>query len=387
MAAPSIVGSTYTQAGNGSNSTTLVVNVPTNTDGNLIVVVYITDADSPTTASISGSGWTTLEGPQDVSNTTIGTAGVFYVWYKTASSDSGSYTITASNSERAVAIGFAVSGHNGIDVENTYATGTDTSAESGNLTTTVNDALRISIVGSTGVRTVSTLTDHTLLVTQSYTSAGTLSVQYKTIASAGADTGRTATLDSGGWCSYAFAIKPASGSAYNQTAAGSMTPSGVLVRSTTKKVAGSVTPTGAVSKRTSKSFAGSITPTGALATARVFLKSMAGALTPTGALVRSTTKKVAGSITPTGSIVRNITKKVAGSLTPTGLIRRTAQKALAGALGLVGALIAALPPGNKIDVTITEAIVTTLTLTSASVTEVTLSDVSVTSLTMENNAL
>lgn len=386
MAAPSIVAG-YTQAGNASNATTLVVNVPTNTNGDLIFVVYVTDADSPTTASVSGSGWTTLEGPNDVSNTTIGTAGVFYVWYKTASSDSGTYTITASNSERAVAMAFAVTGHNGIDAEATYATGTDSSAESNTVTTTVADTLRISIVCSTGVRTVTTLTGHTLLATHSYTSAGTLSVQYKTIASAGADAGQTATLDSGGWGTYAFAIKPSSGTTYNQAAAGSVTPTGATVRSTTKKVAGSVTPTGVPTKRTAKSMAGSLTPAGVLATTRVFLKSLAGALTPSGALVRSTTKKVAGSLTPVGSIVRSTTKKVAGSLTPVGLIQRTTQKVVAGILGLAGALVPTLPTGYKIDITLSDALVTTLTLTDASVTTVTLSDTSATSLTLENNSL
>lgn len=345
MTAPAIV-SGYTQAGNGSNSTTLVINTCTYTAGDLIVLVYVTDADSPTTASPSGSGWSALEGPQDVSNTTIGTAGVFYVWTKTAGSEPGTVTITASNSERAVAMMFAVSGHNGVGVEATYATGTDSSAESNNLTTTVNDCLRISIVGSTGVRTVTTLTGHTLLATHSYTSAGTLSVQYKTIATAGSDTGQTATLDSGGWCTYAFAIKPPSGTTYNQAAAGSLTP------------------TGAITKRTNK--------------------PAAGTLTPAGAIVKQTAKKVAGTFAPSGTLARRTNKLVSGVLTPAGAIFRTTIKKLAGVLELSGLLDRLTFDFDQADVTLADAAVTVCSLTDAAVTTLTLADSAVTTLAISD---
>lgn len=325
MTAPAIVGSTYTEAGNGSNSTTLSLPIPTNSDGNLLVVVYVTDGDS-STASISGTGWTTLEGPQDIPSSLGSTSGSFYVWYKTASSDSGSWTITQTVSERALAVAFAVSGHNGIDVENTYLSGSDTSAESNNLTTTVNDCLRISIVGSVGVKTVTTLTGHTLLVTQTYTSTGTISVQYKTITSAGADTGQTATVGSSYWCTYAFAIKPASGTAYNQAAAGSVTPTGAL---TAQQI-------------------------------HLYLQSVAGSITPSGALTKRTNKTMAGVLGLSGSIAKTIGKK------------------LAGVLGLAGALVRQVFDFDQADVTLTDAAVTVCSLVDAAVTVLTMADTDVT---------
>jgi hypothetical protein len=188
-----------------------------------------------------------------------------YIWYKTASSEGASYTITASTSERAVAIAFAVTGDNGIDAEATYATGTDTSAEVGAVTTTVAHTLRISVVVSQGVRTVSTLTGHTLLATHSYTSAGTISVQYKQVATAGADAGQTATLDTGGWGSHAWAIKPAvAGTNYTSSIAGALAPVGALTRQTGKAVAGSLTPVGTIFKRIGKVLAGALGLSGVL---------------------------------------------------------------------------------------------------------------------------
>ena len=379
MAAPTIVGTTYTQNGNGSNSTTLTLNVPTNSDGNLLIVVYVTDGDS-STASISGSGWTTLEGPQDIPSSLGATSGTFYVWYKTASSDSGSWTITQTVSERALAVAFAVSGHNGIDVENTYLSGSDTSAESNNLTTSVNDCLRISIVGSVGVKTVTTLTGHTLLVTQTYTSAGTISVQYKTIASAGADTGQTATVGSSYWCTYAFAIKPVSGTTYNQTAAGSMTPSGAVVRITTKKVAGTLTPAGTIVRSTIKKVAGVLTPAGALI--KTTAKKVAGALTPTGALATQKLtiylQAIAGTLTPTGALARRTNKALAGTLDLAGGISKRITKVLAGVLGLAGALVRQVFDFDQADVTLSDAAVTVCSLADAAVTAITLSDTDVT---------
>jgi hypothetical protein len=216
MAAPSIV-SGYTQNGNAGNSTTLVINTPTHSNGDKIYVVWVTDGDNAT-ASISGSGWTTLEGPQNVPTNLSATAGVMYVWYKTASSEPASYTITTSVSERSVAVAFAATGDNGIDAEGTYGSGTDLSAEVSSVTTTQADTLRISVIVSPrSPLTISTLTGHTLLGTHSYTSAGTISVQYKTVASAGTDSGQTATLDDDGWGTFTWAIAPNAGGAQNVT--------------------------------------------------------------------------------------------------------------------------------------------------------------------------
>jgi hypothetical protein len=209
MTAPTIVAG-YTQNGNAGNSTTLIINTPTHANGDMIFVVWESDGDS-STASISGGGWTVLEGPQNVPAGATANAGAFYVWYKTASGEGASYTITQTVSERALAIAFAVTGAGGINAEATYSSGTDTSAEVGSVTSTVADTLRISTVVSNGVKTVSTLAGHTLLATHDYASAGTISVQYKTLASSGVDAGQTATLSTSSWGAYAWAIAPTGG--------------------------------------------------------------------------------------------------------------------------------------------------------------------------------
>lgn len=383
MAAPSIV-SGYTEAGNGSNSTTLVINTPTHSDGDVIYVVWVTDGDSAT-ASISGSGWTTLEGPQDIPSSLGATAGVLYVWYKTASSEGADYTITTSVSERSLAIAFAVAGDNGIDAEATYASGSDTSAEVGDVTTTVADTLRISVVVSVGVKTVSTMTGHTLLATHSYTSAGTISVQHKTLASSGTDTGETATLGATYWGSYAWAIAPVGGgTTYNQSAAGSLTPTGAISRRVNKTVAGVLTPAGAIIRQAAKTVAGVLTPTGAVL--KQAAKVLAGALTPSGALstqqITVYFQSVAGSFTPSGALVRQTNKVLAGTLGLAGAISRQIAKVVAGVLGLSGALARLLLDFDQADVTLSDAAVTVCSLADAAVTVCTMTESVVTTITI-----
>jgi hypothetical protein len=371
MAAPSIVGG-YTQNGNAANSTTLVINTPTHANGDVIFVVYVTDGDSAT-ASISGGGWNVLEGPQNVPTSVLPTAGVFYTWYKTASGEGASYTITSTVSERSVAVAFAVTGAGGIDAEATFSSGTDSSAEVGAVVSTVADTLRISVVVSTGVRTVSTLAgSHNLLATHSYTSAGTVSVQYKTLASSGSDAGQTATLDGTGWAAHAWAIAPSgSGTTYPSTPSGSITPSAAVTRRTGKTAAGTVTPGGALKRSVSKIVAGTLALAGTLAGVKiiVYLQSVGGALTPTGTVTRRTVKIVAGALTPAGTLAKRIAKSFAGAITA------------------AGALVTSWFNFDQADVTLTDAAVTLLTLADAAVTVLTLADASVTALTLADSAV
>lgn len=405
MAAPSIVGG-YTEGGLVSNATTQTVTVPTYTNGDKIYVVWATDGDSAT-ATISGSGWTVLEGPRDIESTTVPNAGVMYIWYRTASSEPASYTVTSTVSERSLYVAFAVTGDNGIDAEGTYASAADSSAEVTDVTSTQANTLRISaVVSIRSPLTISTLGGHTLLATHSYSSAGTISVQWKTLTASGLDAGQTATLSAGGWGAHAWAIKPVTGggSAYNQSAAGSLTPAGAIIRSTTKKPAGSITPTGALVRRAGKVLAGALTPSGAIV--RQTVKKVAGILTPTGAAIKMAVKALAGSITPTGALVKQqITlylQSVAGSLTPSGaLTRRTNKlvsgmltpaggifkqigKVLAGVLGLAGALVRQAFDFDQADVTLTDAAVTVCSLVDAAVTTITLTDSAVTNITISD---
>jgi len=127
----------------------------------------------------------------------------------------------------------------------------------------------------------------------------------------------------------------------DKTFAGSITPAGALVRQGQKPVAGTVTPAGILLKKAIKSFAGAITPTGALSTTKLFVRAIAGSIAPAGALVRQTLKPLAGSITPAGALAKLTAKVFAGSITPTGALAtvKTVLKSIAGAIAPSGALV------------------------------------------------
>jgi hypothetical protein len=148
----------------------------------------------------------------------------------------------------------------------------------------------------------------------------------------------------------------ASGTTYNQSAAGSLTLSGanvrrtnkalagalatagVLVRSARKTLVGALTPAGVVVRRTAKTLVGALTPTGVLAAVRTVLAAVGGVLTLSGALTKRTAKTLAGALAPTGALVRSARKTLVGALTPAGLLVRRTAKTLAGTLATAGAL-------------------------------------------------
>jgi hypothetical protein len=209
MAAPSIVPG-YTVAARTSNGTTLAVTVPTHTDGDTLYFAWASDGDADS-ASINGTGWTTVVSDYALPSTGVADSGAFYLWKRTASSEPASYTVTASVSERSCAVAWAVANDNGINASGTSATGTGNNITANAVTTTVANCLRISIIASTADRTpVGTLTDHTLMVTQAYASAATLSIQWKAVPDVGIDPAATTTQTTNGWTSHVIAIAPTS---------------------------------------------------------------------------------------------------------------------------------------------------------------------------------
>jgi hypothetical protein len=208
MPAPSIVAG-YTTANNTGNGTTLACNVPTHTDGDIIYYAWATDGDSAT-ATISGADWTLVYEGYNIPSTGVPDSGSFYLWKRTASSEPASYTVTSNVSERSVIVAWAVSGDGGIDATGTSASGMNSTIVAPSVTTLENNCLRISIIASVGDRRpVGTLTDHTLMVTHAYSSAATISVQYKEIPFLGVDPAATTTQNGSGWTAHAFAIEPA----------------------------------------------------------------------------------------------------------------------------------------------------------------------------------
>jgi hypothetical protein len=198
----------YTVASRTSNGTTLACNVPLYVAGDTIYYFWASDGDADS-ASISGTGWTAVYTDVTLASSGVADSGSFYVWKRTAGSEPSSYTVTSGVSERSVIVAFAVRNDGGINISATNNSGTNSTAVVNSLTTTVDNCLRISAVVATGEKTVTTLSGHTLLVTQSATSAATISVQYKALPTAGSDGSVNATTGSNYWHTFAFAIAPA----------------------------------------------------------------------------------------------------------------------------------------------------------------------------------
>lgn len=123
--------------------------------------------------------------------------------------------------------------------------------------------------------------------------------------------------------------------------AGSVTPSGVLIKQASKILTGSITPTGALIKQTSKILTGGITPSGTLAAAKMAVATLTGSITPTGTLIKQTNKTLAGSITPAGSLTKQTSKILSGGITPSGTLTsiRTFLISLTGSLAMTGDLL------------------------------------------------
>jgi hypothetical protein len=150
-----------------------------------------------------------------------------------------------------------------------------------------------------------------------------------------------------------------SGTLFNSSVSGGLTPSGALFRTTTRPLTGGLTPAGVIVRTASRLLAGAITPSGVIvrSTARALIgaltpgagtltgtkvanKSLDGALTPTGALTSVLARILTGALTPgAGTLVRSTTRVLVGALTPVGTLLRSVSKILSGSLTPVGAVL------------------------------------------------
>lgn len=129
-----------------------------------------------------------------------------------------------------------------------------------------------------------------------------------------------------------------SGQTFNITPAGAITPTGALVKLTSKPFAGAFTPTGLLAKLAGKVLTGSVTPTGALTNLRLVLVALAGAITPSGSLVKGVNKVLSGGFTPAGTLRKQVTKVFAGGVSPVGGLRKLVSKGLGGGVTPSGVL-------------------------------------------------
>lgn len=133
-------------------------------------------------------------------------------------------------------------------------------------------------------------------------------------------------------------VKPATATAFNQSAAGAFTFAGNLVKTTSKVTAGAFTFSAVLVRNANKALAGSLSPTGALS--KLTQRAVAGSLSPSGALVTGLaySRSVSGDLTPTGALVAQATRGVTGELSFQATLARTMARATAGTLSFAGAL-------------------------------------------------
>lgn len=187
----------------------MTINTPTYAAGDEIFVFAQTDGDSDT-LTIDSSGWTA----QYDNIAMVGNVGVVSLWHKTAGSEPSTYTITSTVLERGTCLAWAVRNYGGNHASGTTGIATNITVTSPAVTTTIADTLRITVFGTN--RDILTLlpafTGHTVGLENHGTSAGTTSMQYKALPSAGTDGAVTATMDaSGTWVCATFAIAPTAG--------------------------------------------------------------------------------------------------------------------------------------------------------------------------------
>jgi hypothetical protein len=202
MTAPTIVTG-HVLYDSTSGKTSHVIDAPTNQEGDLIVMFFL--VDGATTISSSDFDSTLY------SNITVDSTATASVFLRVAtSSEPTTYTITVVDSERAVAIVFAVRGGTIVNNQATNANGTSATASVNNVTTDVADCLAIALIGTDIITTpLGTMSTHTKIGEKSFTSGGTVAAFYQTIASPTTTGADSVSLNvSEQWIGLHFAIEP-----------------------------------------------------------------------------------------------------------------------------------------------------------------------------------
>lgn len=90
---------------------------------------------------------------------------------------------------------------------------------------------------------------------------------------------------------------------FTQSLAGSITPTGTLLKQDNKPVAGAVTPTGTLTRQPGKALAGAVAPAGVIR--KAISRSFAGSISPAGAVLKTLSRLLGGSITPTAALTKS----------------------------------------------------------------------------------
>ena len=306
---------------------------------NELVLVCVFERDEALATTISGNSLTWVS-VIDV-NDSQGQCGLTVWRGMSASPSAGSITIgNTSGFAFAIAIrlsGIDTSGTNGsgaVEATASATTGiTDNNDITVAVTTVTNNAWAIGFVVTHGGGTLTLVDETTISINNTSGSAGNTITShefYQAVAVAGSTTllGSNSFSANREWAIAGISIKPQTGTAYSQTVSGAITPTGALLKATTKKTSGAITPTGVVRKAIARALAGALTPTGAFASARAYLKALAGSLAPAGTLITQRVKFLSGTLGVSGVIVKATTKTLAGAIAPVGTVARAAVDAI-----------------------------------------------------------
>lgn len=157
----------------------------------------------------------------------------------------------------------------------------------------------------------------------------------------------------------AFSVAKPGGTQYEQSAGGTLTSSGALIKDPRKLAAGTLTSAGTLTRSASKNAGGTLAPAGttikdifkiaagtlslagALETARLFVMSLSGTLTSAGTIQKDTAKNQAGTLTSAGELLKTTSKAFTGALTSSGALTtiKTFVLSLSGTLTSSGALV------------------------------------------------
>jgi hypothetical protein len=176
-------------------STTITVNVPTGTaTGDLLILTVISGSATWTTPA----GWTVW----------LASANNRAIYYKTASSEPASYTVTQNSTTTASACMLAYR-NAAIDVMGTITAGNTSPNTADAITTTANNAIVFNYVaGNTGSLSFSTPAGYTSLASDSDTTSPSYNLFYTIQTTAGGTGTVTTTFGSGNARSTLFSIKP-----------------------------------------------------------------------------------------------------------------------------------------------------------------------------------
>lgn len=215
MAAPTIVA--FGSGTNGTNSTTVSVTLPTNTQGDLLFVAIVQDGQ-PT--SLTATNWTPLYNLVDIQTTAK-----LSVLYKTAGAgESSPVTFTSSLSERMVWVAWSVRGHNGIHTSaGTPSTGSSATVSFPSISTSVADCRAFTVIGTDNLSLPHGVsTNYASVDTEELTSGGALSVASRALSGTGTESPASVSITNEQWTSVTFAVAPSgTGSNYSLTAAAS----------------------------------------------------------------------------------------------------------------------------------------------------------------------